>query len=227
MTPTRRVVRTLLAAALLATPIAAVAQEDVRLTGTWSVAVTSPDGVFPAALALTEEGDRLTGIVVGERGPAPVEGTRAADGVTLRFSITYEGAPLHIVMSAPAARDELSGRVDFGGVAEGTWTARRDAPAGVSGAWAFTADDGGMPVPAQLMLVEDGGRVNGRLLARSHGIDGLVRGTVTDGVLQLAVDATVNGSPLVIDLPGRLTGETLAGTYAAGDRAGRWTAVRP
>lgn len=216
----------LLAACVLLSPAVAAAQEDVRLTGSWSVEITSPEGLHPAVLALSDEGGRLSGVVVGAAGPAAVDGTRGPEGVTLRFTIAYEGAPMRIVMRAPAVGPELAGSVDFGGLADGTWSARPRTASGVSGAWTLTADDRGAPVSAQMLLVEDAGRVSGRLLARSHGIDGLVKGTLADDVLQLSVDAEVDGAPMVIDLPGRLSGESLAGTFAAGNRSGRWTAVR-
>lgn len=227
MTLNRHVTCWLAGVAFLLMPMAAEARQDAGLTGFWDAAVTSPEGVAPARLALVDDGTRVSGVVVGERGALPVEGTRTPDGVSLRFTITYEGAPMLIVMKAPGAGDALEGGVDFGGLAEGTWTATRTASSGVNGAWALSADEGGTPVRGQLLLVEADGQVSGRLLARSRGIDGMVRGSVADGVLKLTVDATADGGPIVIDLPGRLTGDTLAGTYAVNDLSGRWTAARP
>lgn len=214
---------------VLAAPAGATAQEAGSLTGQWKVSVTSPEGVTPATLALSDDGGRLAGVLSSTRGQVPVEGSRTPDAVTVRFTISYEGAPLPIVLTAkPDGADALKGAADFGGQAAGSWSATRVPPTGISGAWAFSADVGnGTPTPGQLTLVEDKGAVSGYLLVRSRGVRGVVKGTQKDGELKLTVDGSSSNGPITIDMTGKATGESLTGTFSVADITGRWTATRP
>lgn len=218
------------ALALLAFAPAARAQAPGTLTGLWNVSVMSPEGVAAAALALADDGGQLAGILSSPRGKVPVEGARTGDTVTLRFSVNYEGAPLPVVLTAPAAAgDAIEGAADFGGgQAAGTWKAAKADPSGINGVWSFSADDGsGTPTKGHLALIEDAGTVSGRLLIRSRGVAGVVKGTHQDGQLQLTVDATADGAPIAITMPGKVDGGSLSGTFSVADISGRWTAERP
>jgi hypothetical protein len=222
-----RIAASVVVCAVLALPASARAQDTTALSGLWRVSVVSPEGQHPVSVAVVEQDGRLVGVLSGAAGQVPVEGTRTAEAVSLRFSVNYEGAPLPITLTAKPGGDSLSGAADFGGQAQGTWTASRVSPTGLNGAWTFSADAGDGPVPGALTLLEENGKVNGRLLVRSRGVDGVVTGTNGNGVLTLKVDATVDGSPVTIDLPGKVEGATLSGTFAVGDMTGRWSATRP
>lgn len=220
----------MLAGAVLSMPALAQAQPAPtagNLAGVWTVAVTSPQGETPVTLALTDDNGRLAGVLSSPRGNVPVEGTRTADAVTLRFSVNHEGAPLPVALTAPAGADALSGTADFGGQASGTWKASRTTPKGVEGVWLFTAvHNDGTESKGTLTLLESNGSVNGRLIIRERNVDGVARGALKDGALALTVDATVDGSPITIDLPGEVAAEKLSGTFAVADISGRWSATR-
>jgi hypothetical protein len=223
-----RVAASVVACAVLALPASAGAQDTATVSGLWSGSVLSPEGQHPISVAVVEQDGRLVGVLSGAAGQVPLEGTRTGDSINLRFSVDYQGAPLPITLTAKPGADALSGTADFGGQAQGTWSASRVSPTGISGAWTFSADAGNGPIPGALTLLEEGGKVNGRLLVRSHGVDGVVTGTNGNGALTLKVDATVDGSPVTIDLPGKVDGATsLSGTFAVGDMTGRWSATRP
>lgn len=216
-----------MACAVLTLPAPAAAQDNTALSGLWSGSVTSPEGQHPVSMVVVEQDGRLAGVLSGAAGQVPVEGTRTAEAVSLRFSVNYEGAPLPITLTAKPGGDSMSGAADFGGQAQGTWTASRTTPTGVNGAWTFSADDGNGPIPGALTLLEGNGKVSGRLLVRSRGVDCVISGTHVDGVLTLKADGTVDGSPVAIDLPGKVDGATISGTFAVADLSGRWTATRP
>ena len=223
-----RVAASVVACGVLALPASAGAQQDSStLSGVWNVTVMSPEGQHPASLVVMEQDGRLAGLVSGGAGQAPVNGTRTADAVTLRFSVDYQGAPLPITLTAPASGDALSGVATFGDDAQGSWKATRLTPTGLSGAWNFSADPGDGPIPGSLTLLENDGTLSGRLVVRSHGVDGIVSGQNGGGTLTLKVDATIDGSPTTISLPGKVEGEALSGTFSVGDLSGRWTATRP
>lgn len=212
---------------VLALSTTATAQNGAPLTGVWDVSVVSPEGETSGRLAVSDDDGRLAGVLGGPGGNIPVEGSRTGDTVTLRFSVQHEGAPLAIVMTAPPGGDALAGTVDFAsGQASGTWKASRATPTGINGVWAFSADGGEGAIPGVLTLLERNGEVSGRLVVRSRGVDGVVKGTVADSALKLKVDATADGSPVTIDMPGKVDGEALSGTFSVADLSGRWSAKR-
>ena len=212
---------------MLALPAAATAQNGAPLTGVWDVSVVSPEGETSATLAVSDDDGRLAGVLGRPGGNIAVEGARTADTVTLRFSVQYEGAPLPIVMTAPPGGDALAGMVDFArGQASGTWKASRATATGINGVWAFSADGGEGAIPGVLTLLERNGEVSGRLVVRSRGVDGVVKGTRAESALKLSVDATADGSPVTIDMPGNVDGEALSGTFSVADISGRWSATR-
>lgn len=216
------------ACVVLALPAFAAAQDNPGLSGVWSVTVISPEAQHPASLVVIEQDGQVTGVMGGPAGQVPVDGTRTAEAVSLRFSVDYEGAPLPITLTARPGADALSGEATFGTDAQGTWKASRVTPTGITGAWTFWAAHEGGPIPGALTLLEENGKVSGRLLVRSRGVDGVVSGTNGDGALALKVDATVDGSPVEIDMPGRVDGASaLSGRFAVGDITGRWSATRP
>lgn len=212
---------------VLSVPAAATAQNGTPLTGVWDVSIVSPEGATSSTLAVADDGQRLAGVLGSPRGNIPVEGSRTADTVTLRFSVQYEGAPVPIVMTAPLGGDALAGTVDFAsGQASGTWKASRAIASGINGVWAFTADGGEGAIPGVLTLLERNGEVSGRLVVRSRGVNGVVKGTRAESALRLTVDATADGSPVTIDMPGKVDGEALSGTFSVADLSGRWSATR-
>lgn len=221
-----RVAASVVACAVAALPASAGAQDSTALSGLWTVSVVSPQGQHPISMVVVEQDGRLAGVLSGAAGQVPVEGTRTAEAVSLRFSVNHEGAPLPITLTAKPGGDALSGAADFGGQAQGTWSASRATPTGVGGAWAFSADDGNGPIPGALTLLEEDGKVSGRLIVRSRGVDCAILGTNVDGVVTLKADGTVDGSPVAIDMPGKVDGATLSGTFAVADISGRWTATR-
>jgi hypothetical protein len=150
-----RIAASVVVCAVLALPASAGAQDTAALSGLWTVSVVSPEGQHPVAMAVAEQDGRLVGVLSGAAGQVPVEGTRTAEAVSLRFSVNYEGAPLPITLTAKPGGDSLSGAADFGGQAQGTWTASRVSPTGLNGAWTFSADAGDGPIPGALTLLEE------------------------------------------------------------------------
>jgi hypothetical protein len=212
------------AVALMVAAPAAFAQSG-SVAGVWTLTVNSPEGAASARLAVADESGRLSGLISGERGSYPVQGTRAEDKVTLNFTIRYDGAPLPITLTAKPAADTLEGAVDFGGQETGTWKATRTDAGAADGAWTFTASDSsGSSSTGVLTLLDANGTVNGRLVIRSRGVDGAVKGIRTADALKLTVEATVDGSPITIDLPGSVDGKALKGTFSVADLSGTWTA---
>ena len=102
---------------LLALPLAAA---DV--TGKWNFDVTLDMGGGTAEFDFKQDGEKLTGTYSGALGDATLTGTVKASAIEFQFdsqlgTVKYEGT-----IEGP---DTMKGKADYGGQADGTWTAKR------------------------------------------------------------------------------------------------------
>ncbi len=104
----------------LALPVAAV-----DLTGVWDVTVEIGGNTGNPTITLKQEGNSLTGTYKGMLGEAPVKGT--VDGAKVRWEFTAEmdGNKFTCVYAGVFDNGMIKGTIDFGGQAEGTFTAKR------------------------------------------------------------------------------------------------------
>jgi hypothetical protein len=104
--------------ALLAVPSMAA-----DISGRWTFAVDLGGQGGSPKFTFEQKGEALTGVYSGQLGEAKLKGTVKGDRVEFEFetsgiTVVYSGA----VVSAT----EMKGKTDYGGQAEGTWTAKRD-----------------------------------------------------------------------------------------------------
>lgn len=117
----------MLAVALLPSRSAAQSSGSVDLTGKWLFTVTTDGGSGTPTVTLTQKGDTLTGHYSSEvLGEAELKGT-AKDG---KFSFTLQanvqGNNVAVTYTGTIEnKDSLKGSVDLGGMATGTFTAKR------------------------------------------------------------------------------------------------------
>lgn len=104
----------------LALPVAAA-----DLTGVWDVTVEIGGNTGNPTITLKQEGNSLTGTYKGMLGEAPVKGT--VDGAKVRWEFTAEmdGNKFTCVYAGVFDNGIIKGTIDFGGQAEGTFTAKR------------------------------------------------------------------------------------------------------
>jgi len=109
-------------------PSAGAAQSSpVDLTGKWLFTVTTDGGSGTPTVTLTQKGDSLTGHYSSQLlGEADLKGT-VKDG---KFSFTLQGnvqgtAVTVTYTGTVESKDALKGSVDLGGMASGTFTAKR------------------------------------------------------------------------------------------------------
>lgn len=111
-------------------PSAAWGQADVA--GSWSLSVTTDNGVTTPSMTLEQDGSALTGRyssdTLGEQG---IRGTVDGNAVTIRFSATLQGQSIPVVYEGTLGDDgTLTGTIDIAdGMLTGTFTATRNAPA--------------------------------------------------------------------------------------------------
>jgi len=117
---------TLVAVAALLPLLAAGADQDV--TGTWSMAVESPQGSGTPTFTLTQEGETITGTYEGFFGEAPVTGAIKGDEVTLSIEVTAQGQDVKVDYVATVDGDSMAGKVLFGSFGEATFEGTREPP---------------------------------------------------------------------------------------------------
>ena len=95
------------------------------LAGDWILSISSPEGDFDLPVTIGQDGDALT--LAGRGDLAGLVMTGALDGSDVRWSwdLDYQGTPLDILLAGTVTEGSMSGMADFGGLADGTWSAKR------------------------------------------------------------------------------------------------------
>jgi len=108
------------AAALLAVPPDVSAQSSIE--GSWTSTVNSPEGTFDIPLSIAREADGLVARI--PTGDVFLTGRETAGGVEFFWPLVYQGMDLPTTLVGSFQDGGWTGTADFGGLAEGTWTAR-------------------------------------------------------------------------------------------------------
>src|SRR3954469_2753557 len=118
-----RLKSTLLALSLLtASPVFA----QTNITGDWDVTVTSPQGTNTTPVTFKQDGDKVSGEFKSPQGTLPFDGGKVTgNDLTFTFTITTQGMQLPITLTGKVEGATIAGKADFGGFAEGDWTAKR------------------------------------------------------------------------------------------------------
>ncbi len=130
----------LLAVTLLA---AAGAVQAADLTGTWNMTLETPNGTGTPTAEFKQDGNKLTGTYKGRMGETKLEGTVDDKAVKFQIKVNAQGNEFVITFNGTIEADgTLKGKADFGGQAEGAWTAKRASGGGGGAAPAAKAASG-------------------------------------------------------------------------------------
>ena len=124
--------RFLLVAALtlsMAAPIALVAQAPVNVTGQWIFTVETSAGGGMPTVTLKQDGEKLTGHYSSQNfGEVDLTGTVKGTAITFMFGADVQGTHLDVTYSGTIDnKDSMKGKVNLGGLGEGTFTAKRQS----------------------------------------------------------------------------------------------------
>jgi hypothetical protein len=111
------------AVAILAASQPVSAQSEIE--GSWALSLVSPEGNFDIPLTITQEGDSLVARI--PTGAVFFTGHQTPDGVEFFWPLVYQGMDLPTTLVGAFQDGTWSGTADFGGMAQGTWTAKRAA----------------------------------------------------------------------------------------------------
>jgi hypothetical protein len=117
---------TLLAATVTGSIAGAAQAAKVDVTGKWLFTVETTAGGGTPTITLKQDDDKLTGHYSGQLGEADLTGSVTASDLVFRFNVEVQGAKLQCTYTGTIEnKDSIKGKVDIGGLAGGTFTARR------------------------------------------------------------------------------------------------------
>ena len=106
---------------------AAAQAAKVDVSGTWTFTVTTDNGTGTPTVTLKQDGEKLTGHYSSATlGEADLTGTITGKDFKFSFNVDVQGTALSVTYSGTAEdKDSLKGKVDLGGLGEGTFTAKK------------------------------------------------------------------------------------------------------
>jgi hypothetical protein len=238
-----------LLALLLAACSASPAFAQATVAGNWDMTIVSPQGPNTQKVSFKQDGEKVMGLFKSPAGELPLEGTLTGNDVKLLFTITFQGQPLPITLTGKLEGETMAGKADFGGFAEGDFSAKRSAetttadaappapaaPAGstaapsmggAAGTWEVILKTGGGDFPVSAMLTDEAGKISGTLTSQMGDVP--VTGTMEGKALKLSLVAKTPQGDIPIVLTGDVAGDEIINGKAdfGGMGQGEWTAKR-
>ena len=236
----------------LLTTVPALAQTTVA--GDWDVTINSPQGANTSKVTFKQDASKVDGMIKSPAGETAIAGTVEGDDLKVAFTINFQGMPFEIKLNGKVAGDTITGKADFGGFAEGDWTAKRSdatataaaatttAPAaattaapeatngttltGFGGKWDVTLKTPAGDFPANANLTVDGGKLSGTFGSQMGEVP--VEGSVEGNAMKVTMTAQTPQGPMTVVLTGDLDGDSIVNGKAevAGMGQMEWTAKR-
>lgn len=229
---------------------AGTAGAQTTLAGDWELTIESPQGARTIPVSLTQDGEKLAGLFKSPAGELPLAGTLTGPDVKLTFTVNMGGTPLDIVMTGKVDGETFAGKADFGGMAEGTFSAKRPDAAAAAAPAATAPDAAAAPMPTgngssaalagtwdvtvktatgdytiTALLTEDAGKVAGTFQTQMGEM--AVSGTHEGHALKLSMVAKTPQGDIPVSLTGDVDGDSITnGKAEFGGMAGEWTAKR-
>jgi len=237
---------------LLFVPGLASAQTSVA--GNWDVTINSPQGANTSLVVFKQDGDKVSGVLKGRGGELPFEGgTLTGNDLKFSFTINTQGMALPITLTGKVSGDTMTGKADFGGFAEGDWTAKRasatadaapastastttatttTAPAaassttGANGKWDVLLVTPGGEFPATATLTDTAGKISGTFASQMGEV--AVTGTLEGKALKMTMVAQTPQGEMTVVLTGDVDGDAIVNGQAdvPGVGAMPWSAKR-
>ena len=225
---------------LFAVPVLA---QSGTAAGTWEVTLNSPQGTFNTQFSLKQDGEKLSGVVKSQRGEFPLEGTLKGKDVILKWTTKFQDNDLPITLNGVLDGGAMKGTADYGGFAQGDFTAKRAgdaaaapsapaaaAPSGdktdVTGAWAFQIETPNGTGTPTFTFKQEGEKLTGQYKGRfgEAPLTGNIKGNTIDFTLKVESE----GQELTITYTGTIEKDgTMKGTLKLGGAdSGKWTGKR-
>jgi hypothetical protein len=206
-------------------------------------------------VTLKQDGDKLDGVFKSPLGELPFSGNLVGSELKFNFSFPVDGQPLLITMTGKIDGEAIAGKADFGGFAEGDWSAKRatanatttatstttasdttatttttpsvpTTPGGFGGKWDVMLKTPGGDFPANATLADEGGKLSGTFGSAMGEVP--VNGTVEGKALKITMVAQTPQGNMTVVMTGDLDGDSIVNGKADIEGMGQmeWTAKR-
>jgi len=225
--------------------VAAPVVAQTTVVGDWDMTINSPQGSNTVKVTFKQDGEKVDGLFKSPQGELPFTGSLTGDELKFTFSIPFQGQPLEISMTGKVEATTMAGKANFGGFADGDWTAKRveanataasttAAPAatngattggGLAGKWDVTFSTPGGDFPANATFTEEGGKVSGTFGSQMG--EAPISGTVEGRAFKLTLTAQTPQGAMEVALTGEVDGDSIKGkAEIAGMGQMEWSAKR-
>lgn len=211
------------------------------IDGDWDLVINSPQGTHNVRASIIRNNEKLKGVLSSTQGQLPFEGSAQSNDLKLNFTVKYEGNDLPITLTGKLQGDSIKGIADFGGLAQGDWTAKRALAGGstpaaaalppqagkvdVTGTWLFQVETSMGTGTPTITFKQDGEKLTGHykgLLGESD-----LEGTVKGNLITFSFKVSAEGMEGTITYAGTVQKDTMKGTARFGDLGeGSFTAKR-
>jgi hypothetical protein len=82
-------------------------------------------GDLPATADVVDTAGKISGTITGPQGAVDIAGTYDGNALKLEFVAKTPNGDIPITMTGDVSGDSIAGKVDFGGMGQGEWTAKR------------------------------------------------------------------------------------------------------
>lgn len=226
----RKMLFTLAASMLFVLSFATMAMAQ-SVDGNWDVKIVSPQGERTAPVSLKQSGEAVS----GKMGPIDVTGTIKGNAVTLKYTVKFQDNDLPITMTGTLNGDAMGGKADFGGFAEGEWSAKKSggaaapaAPAAggvsagaaaASGEWSLVFSTPNGDIPAKLIIKQEGENLMGEVKGEGPIGNVPLKGTLKGDAVEIKYTIKFEGNDLPITMKGKVAGAEMKGTADYGGMA--------
>jgi hypothetical protein len=231
---------------VLSLPYPALAQVDV--TGDWAVTIESPQGAMTIDTTMKQAGEDLTGTITSPMGSVDFKGKLVKDALNVTYTMDLQGNSIQITMTGTVAGETMTGNLNFGGLGDIPWSAKKKtaadaaaAPAAspqpaslsaaegsttdVSGKWDITINMAGNQVPATGNFTQTGDKIAGTISSQAG--ETAVAGSMTGSALKLEFNVETPQGQITIAMTGDLTATGITGKASiVGLGEADWSATR-
>ena len=221
--------------------------QSPSVVGSWDITVEAPQGKRTSLLVIKQDGDKLTGVIKGQRGERPLNSV-SVKGNEITFDLTFnaQGQDLVITYKGKVEKDKMSGEADFGGMGSGAWSAvphKEDAAAAapatatapattatgadnITGVWNFNVETPAGTGTPVFTLKQEGEKVTGTYKGQLG--EAPVTGTVKGNDVMLMIKVSPQGEEITVTYTGKITSkDAMSGKATFGNLGeGNWTAKK-
>jgi hypothetical protein len=213
--------------------ISALAQDNAKLVGAWDMSLETPQGTRNFPLVVKEEGGKLV--------PSAPFTSAEVKGSDVKMSMTVKVNDMDMVITytGKVEGDAMKGDADFGGFAQGTWSAKRKsttapaptaaAPAAgavnVTGTWSATVETSQGTGNPTFTFKQEGETLTGNYKGQLG--EAPLKGTVKGSDISFMMKLNVQGQDFEITYTGKVEGSSMKGKAVLGQLGeATWTAKK-